>query len=138
MSCPYFWPAEPRTSSSPRHIMLPLGDLWSGECRAAPDQSFIPDDSRLHRLCNIGYARGACDRFPDTHSPDAVRFTIAQHDGTRVHLYFVIERDHHPFAHGPLEYCPTRQSLVAGAPADGSLARQAEAYAASYLRRKES
>jgi hypothetical protein len=140
MSCPYFWPAEPRPSTSPRHIMLPLGDFWSGECRATAGQPWTPDDSHLHRLCNLGYARGACDRFPAANSPDtpdAVRFTISRVEGQLIHLYFVIERDHHPFAHGPLAYSTAEQSLVTGSSAGESLARQAEAYAGSYLRRKD-
>jgi len=119
--------------------MLPLGDLFGGECRATAGQPSTPDDSHLHRLCNLGYARGVCDRFPHGAGPDipdAVRFTISRDDGPLVHLYFVIERDHQPFAHGPLAYSTTEQSLVDNSAGD-LLARQAEAYAGSYLRRKD-
>jgi hypothetical protein len=137
MSCPYFRPAVPRSGASPRHIMLPLGDLWTGECHANPDSPWTPEDSRLHKLCNLGYARGTCDRFPAADSPDAVRFTIAHDGGALIHLYYVIERDHHPFAHGPLEYSAASQAVVAGSSASTSLARQAEAYVDSYLRHKE-
>lgn len=99
----------------------------------------MPDDTRLHRLCNLGYARGVCDRFPhaEGQGPDAVRFTISEDSESLVRLYYVIERDHHPFAHGPLDYSTAQQALDAGSSASPSLARQAEAYAGSYLRRKE-
>jgi hypothetical protein len=134
MSCPYFHPAEPRRSDgNRRHAMLPLGDLWTGECHALKDKSWVPDDERVNKFCNLGYARGHCDRFPDNAGPDAVRFTVSRDNGSSLLLYYVIERDHHPFAHGPLE-CPLPQRTVAAA---GPLARQAEAYAGSYFRRKE-
>src|SRR5262245_23863030 len=104
MSCPYFWPAERRTDSmAPRDVMLPLVDLWTGTCHAFADQPWQPDESRLRRLCNLGYARGVCDRFPSESPSDTVRFTISNDAGAAVHLYFVIERDHHPVAHGAIE-----------------------------------
>jgi hypothetical protein len=116
--------------------MLPLGDMWTGECRAT-GQSCRPDDATLHRLCNLGYARGDCHRFPGADSPDAVRFTISRDSVSTIQIYYVIERDHHPFAHGPLEYSPDLHGLTPGSTASAALARQAEAYASSYLRRKE-
>jgi hypothetical protein len=86
-------------------------------------------------LCNLGYARGACPRFPNGEGPDAVRFTVQAVEETGLRLYYVVERDHHPFAHGPLEF-----SLASGAlmnPPHGQwLGRQALAYVRSYLRRK--
>ena len=64
-----------------------------------------------------------------------MRFTVRRDDGRALHLYYVLERDHHPLAHGTLEY-----SLAAAAfaqpPANTILSRQAEAYVMSYLRRK--
>lgn len=118
--------------------MLPLGDLWTGRC-VAGDQPFTPDDPTLHRLCNLGYARGACRDFPNAlETPDAVRFTISGQSGDVVQLYYVIERDHRPFAHGRLDYSVAQHTLCPGSAPGASLARQAEAYADSYLRRKES
>jgi hypothetical protein len=61
-----------------------------------------------------------------------VRFAISGHDGATVRLYYVIERNHHPFAHGPLEHTG---AVVPGA--SPLLARQAQAYVQSYLRRKQ-
>jgi hypothetical protein len=77
--------------------------------------------------CNLGYARGECPRFPQGDGPDAVRFTISGDDAAGVHVYYVMERNHLPFAHG---------SLGEGAGADPTLARQAAAYVESYRRRK--
>jgi hypothetical protein len=140
MSCPYFDPVAPRfAGSGPETAMLPLGDAWTGICRATPDQPWQPDHATLGPLCNLGYARGTCARFPQGDGPDAVRFAVSSdvssdissdQDAT-IHLYYVIERDHHPFAHGPLEH--TSAGVQGAGPL---LARQAQAYARSYLRRK--
>jgi hypothetical protein len=137
MSCPYFYPLQPREAvGGRRSAMLPLGDLWTGRCHAAPQEPCQPDDAALRPLCNLGYARGTCARFPNAADlPDAVRFTIARDEGELLHLYYVIERDHHPFAHGPLEYSVAHAGCTR-APAGDNLERQACAYAESYLRRK--
>ena len=116
--------------------MLPLGGDWAGICHAAPEHSWQPDAPMLRPLCNLGYARGACNRFPDDDGPDAVRFTISSDDGATLRLYYVVERNHHPFAHGPLEYSLASKSLVIP-PASENLNRQAQAYVESYLRRME-
>jgi hypothetical protein len=131
MACPYFFPVEAHAGSA----MLPLGDWWSGLCHA-PGVPREAGGTCGDTGCNLGYARGACARFPEGEGPDAVRFTIAGHQGGIVRIGYVVERDHHPFAHGRLEY-----SAAAGGFAPPSLpvllARQAEAYVESYLRRKK-
>ena len=115
--------------------MLPLGDSWSGVCRAVPEAPCEPAPDIARPLCNLGYARGHCDRFPAGSGPDAVRFTIAADLGASLRLYYVLERDHHPFAHGPLEYSVDAAAFDTP-PASESLDSQARAYIASYLRRK--
>jgi hypothetical protein len=136
MACPYFDPVEPRSPAlSADTAMLPLGDAWAGICLAAPDRPSHPDDSILRPLCNLGYARGECACFPVADGPDAVRFTITRDDGTSIHIYYVVERDHHPYAHGALEYSSDRDGLL-DPPPQATLARQACAYVRSYLRRK--
>ena len=115
--------------------MLPLGDAWAGVCRAVPDQPYPPAESVLEPYCNFGYARGHCDRFPADCGPDAVRFTIVSDDGASLRLYYVLERDHRPFAHGPLEFSVTRGELTTAT--EGALtSRQVSAYTDSYLRRR--
>jgi hypothetical protein len=110
--------------------LLPLGDWWNGACRAAPDTPATTCDTN----CNFGYARGVCARFPAGEGPDAVRFTISSHEGPTVRIYYVVERDHHPFAHGRLEYSLTASAFETPLES-GTLMRQAEAYVESYLRR---
>ena len=142
--------------------MLPLGGRWRGMCRADVEAAAEPEES-MRPVCNLGYARGVCRQFPAGDGPDAVRFTVTGDRGGSVGLYYVMERDHHPFAHGRLEYArdkgaivtfpATRDDRVAGSlngasppeaacrPAKGSagetLCRQAQAYAESYRRRKD-
>jgi len=138
MACPYFYPLERRPrGSNPRSAMLPLGDVWTGLCRAPSASPDPPDDATLRLVCALGYARARCPRFPMQDSTaDAVRFVIRSDDGITLRLQYVLERDHHPLTHGPLEY-----SLSAGRfvphPDGEILNRQAEAYVQSYLSRKK-
>jgi hypothetical protein len=136
MSCPYFYPMQPRAEDADsRSAMLPLGNFWAGVCRAAPGADCAPDEEVVRALCHLGYARGQCPRFPAEELADAVRFVIRGDDGGSLHLYYVLERDHHPLAHGRLEYS-LGEATFAEAPANPIIRRQAEAYVASYLRRK--
>lgn len=115
---------------------MPLGGTFTGTCHADPQQPVPPDESALHRLCNIGYARGVCPRFPAADpGPDAARFTLSSDDGATLRMYYVLERDHQPFAHGRLEFT-IREQTFADAPRGDLTARQAAAYAASYLERR--
>src|SRR5690242_18459010 len=132
MSCPYFHPIEPRTADA-RAAMLPLGGLWAGMCEARPDESCRPEETAVRPLCNLGYARGQCSRFPaEDPGPDAVRFTIRRDEGRLVQLSYVLERNHHPFAHGSLEYSRDSEGFTESPHSGGTalLSRQAEAYIA--------
>ncbi len=115
--------------------MLPLGDVWAGICRAVPGRPWRPDRATLLPLCNLGYARGACGCFPPDEGADAVRFAIRGDDGVRLRLDYVLERDHHPFLNGTVEYSLPEGSFVESTAAPG-VACQARAYIQSYLRRK--
>jgi hypothetical protein len=134
MACPYFYPIESRGRQA-HDAMLPLGDRWTGVCHARPDLPAQPDEANLRPLCNLGYARGSCTRFPDSDGPDAVRFAIFRDEAGLIGISYVVERDHHPFAHGRLEYA-AEAGAFAVPPSSGILARQAQAYAESYRRRK--
>ncbi len=171
VACPYFYPLQPEGGWTPLSLsgasarqdaMLPLGGPWRGMCRADPEGAAEPEEN-MRPVCNLGYARGVCRHFPPGDGPDAVRFTVTGDAGGRVGLYYVLERDHHPFAHGRLEYARDNGAIVTPAerrddriadplnearppeaacrPAEGStgetLARQAQAYAESYRRRKQ-
>jgi len=114
--------------------MLPLGDAWDGICRANPEAPCQPDEVTLVTQCNLGYARGCCPHFPAGDGPDAARFTIAADGVETVRVYYVLERDHHPWAHGPLEYSRSSDSF-AGESVGESTLTLARAYIASYLRR---
>jgi hypothetical protein len=116
--------------------MLPLGGAWSGICRAIPGDAWRPEAADVERRCNLGYARGACSRFPDDGGPDAIRFTVSRDESAVLRLYYVAERDHHPFAHGPIEYLRAAAAIAPPHAGSETLDAQARAYAASYLRRK--
>jgi hypothetical protein len=116
--------------------MLPLGDWWIGLCHAVPTAPQEAGGTCCETGCNLGYARGACARFPEGEGPDAVRFTISSHERGVIHIGYVVERDHHPFAAGRLQYSPATNAFTEP-PHPAPLARQAEAYVESYLRRKK-
>ncbi len=114
--------------------MLPLGDAWSGLCHADPDNPWQPGAETLYPLCNIGYARACCPRFPAGDGPDSIRFSVSAAQGALLQLYYVVERDHLPLAHGALEYT-TREAGFRPEPPLPAVARLAGAYVSSYLRR---
>lgn len=114
---------------------MPLGDSWSGWCRAQAESEFAPDSGTAARLCNFGYVRGECSRAPSD-GPDAVRFSISRDRDGVVGIEWVMEKGHYPFANGPLEYVRA-DSTFRETPADSCLAQQARAYVSSYLRRKD-
>lgn len=113
---------------------MPLGDLWSGVCTADPAMPVRPDELTLSDSCNMGYARGRCPRFPVAAGADAVRFCISRDSGDLVQVMYAIEQDHHPLAHGTVEYA--RSSGTFGTALNAKLETQARAYISSYLRRK--
>jgi hypothetical protein len=83
-------------------------------------------------LCNWGYARGRCDRFPPDAPADAVRFSIAAEDQRSVRLIYVLERDHAPVEHGEIE-CSLASWSFSPAGASDLLLSQARAFVESYL-----
>jgi hypothetical protein len=129
MACPYFYPVA-RFETSPWSVppRLPLGDAFSGECRApqsnvqSPAQ---PDERRLREVCNLGYGRHACEQFPAGSAADAIRFHVAKDEGELIHIQYIFEKDCWPGEHGD----------VAGL-ADETLRRQAQVFGESYIRRR--
>jgi hypothetical protein len=122
MACPLFLPASPLTGFALE--AMPLGDLYGGEC-AGDTGALIPSDT-LRCCCNVGYARGRCERANQSDA-DAVRFLIKANRGGAVEVAWAIERNHHPMAVGTMNF------TEATTPAD-PLERQAAAYVASYIR----
>jgi hypothetical protein len=135
MACPYFYPiARFETSSWAVPPRLPLGDPYTGECRAE-NTAFLPDETRVRQICNLGYGRGRCDHFPDRAGADAVRFHVASDAGELIRIQYVFERECWPHGHGVFECHATTGKLSSGP--DGEILRkQAEAFVESYLRRK--
>jgi len=117
MPCPFFYPIERFDAGIT--VRFPLIDPYRGECHSSAE-SQTPDDATLLACCNMGYARGRCDRFHSCDGPDAVRFAIGPGDVIR----YAREQDHFPFDAGELSL-----------PGDGILAHQAKAFLNSYQRR---
>ena len=116
MACPFFLPVRRLDSGgwnpAPR---LPLGDAYGGSCQALVTAPFEPPEAIQRDLCNSGYARGRCSRFPDNGAADAVRFSvIGDHDG-RVTLVYILEKDHAPLEHGLMDAAGAREPLASQA-----------------------
>ena len=136
MACPFFHPSAPLSGQPGSDTAIfPLGDCFAGACHAQPGNPLEPDHESLRRSCNFGYARGICPRFPHADCADAVRFTISRDDASGIGIYYVMERDHHPYLHGPLAYSQA-SGRFEGPVEIGELLPQAQAYLSSYLRRK--
>ena len=136
MSCPFFVPARRlETTGWVRPPRLPLGDPWAGSCQARAGETFEPPESQQREVCNCGYARGRCDRFPPNAAPDAVRFSVQEAPGERLRVTFVLEKEHRPIEHGVLEYT-MEGARASGDPASPALHWQSQAFVESYLRRR--
>lgn len=133
VACPYFYPTAPLVAPGGRALGWPLGDPWLGRCEADPERHWQPAEPLLRECCNTGYARGACQCFPETAEVDAHRFTVSSDLETRVRLLWSSEKDHRPQAAGELEI--TVEQQAADHP-DPRLARQAWAFARGYFDRK--
>jgi hypothetical protein len=135
MACPYFYPVA-RFETSPWSVppRLPLGDAFSGECRA-PGNSAQPDETRTREICNFGYGRGRCEQFPTSSTADAIRFHVAKDAGELIEIQYIFEKDCWPGEHGVLEYVHTSVN-AARMSACATLQRQADAFLESYLKRR--
>jgi hypothetical protein len=134
MACPYFYPVARLDTNywavSPR---LPLGDAYSGECRAQ-ESSFQPDEKTARQFCNLGYGRGGCARFPSDAEADAVRFHIAGEAAGLIRIQYIVEKDCWPREHGTFE-CSMPSQELSGGVADEILRRQLVTFVESYRRR---
>jgi hypothetical protein len=127
MACPYFFPVA-RFETSPWSIppRLPLGDAFSGECRA-PGTSAQPEETHVREVCNFGYGRDRCEQFPAHSAFDAIRFHVSSDSGGVIQIQYVCEKDCWPTEHG---------DAGAGSTLTEVLRRQADAFVESYVRRR--
>ena len=121
---------------------LPLGGGWSGRCAAPGHEGAQPSDEELHQFCNLGYAV-KCSRLPVQRDCDAVRFSVARDQGSRLLLWFVREAGHRPLQHGTVEYdvehgtWNSSHSEPGGEPnLLSNIQKMLECYVQSYLQRR--
>lgn len=136
MACPFFAPSRRlEIAGWVRPPRFPLGDPFGGACHAQPADVIEPTEARQRELCNCGYARGRCDRFPGGSAADAVRFSVTDETPAKLLVVYVVEKDHAPAEFGTLEYAIDDASL--GGPAISDvLVQQARAFLESYLSRR--
>lgn len=112
---------------------VPLGDVYRGECRAQTEPH-TPDEARLF-LCNLGYARDECTRFPAESPVDQTRFALADETPPTLVIRVVQEGACRPLGSVTLEFHVERQVWTT-AHDDPIIQRQAEAYLEAYFRRR--
>lgn len=135
MPCPFFLPLRRvdesgRWEHAPR---WPLIDLYFGVCRARSGEVIEADESIQRDLCNCGYARGRCDRFPSDGSADAMRFSVVNEADGVLRIVMVMENEHAPVEHRELEYVIATAEFVDPPTSDIVLA-QARTFVESYRR----
>ena len=136
MACPFFVPSRRlEIAGWVRPPRFPLGDPFGGACHARSGDVIEPPEARQRELCNCGYARGRCDRFPGDSAADAVRFSVTDDTATRVSVVYVVEKDHAPAEFGTLEYL-VDESRLDGPHISDVLVQQARAFLESYLSRR--
>lgn len=137
MACPFFVPLrrlDQGDHSGPwlNPPRLPLGEAYHGICQALATEPFEPPESAQRELCNCGYARGRCDRFPAGSQADAVRFSVRRDRRARLEIVYILEKNHSPAEHGVFEYLVGEARMI-GLPSHLRLEEQARAFLASYL-----
>ena len=141
MACPFFVPSRRlEITGWVRPPRYPLGDPFGGTCHARPAEVIEPPEAPHQRdLCNCGYARGRCDRFPGDSDADAVRFSVTDDTPNRLSMVYVVEKDHAPVQFGTLEYAwvnDVDDARLHGPHISEVLIQQARAFLESYLSRR--
>ena len=133
MACPFF---EPRTIARfPQKVgaRLPLLDEYEGLCLAMAE-AFQPPDELRFRVCNHGYGRGSCPRFPTTESRSCARFDVRGASAEALELLLVEEQDHAPVRWQAHRYYFETERLEPDL-GDRCIRAQALAFCRSYTRR---
>lgn len=134
MACPFFMPVEKLNGAWLHPSRLPLGSGWDGQCSAPGHEGARPSEQELHEFCNLGYA-AKCSRLPVKRDCDAVRFSVARDQGSRLLLWFVCETGHRPAGQGMLEYDVERSQWMSSH-SDSRIQKMLECYVDSYLQRR--
>jgi hypothetical protein len=116
---------------------MPLGDPYRGHCHVDAAGAVEPTESDQRELCNCGYARNRCARFP-AGAADAVRFSVAEDAGGVVRVIWIVESSHSPQAFGSLDYFVDAAEFAGDGRVGASIlvTAQARAFVESYLRRR--
>jgi hypothetical protein len=134
LACPFFMPIQKLDGGWLHPSRLPLGGGWHGTCSAPGHEGTQPSEHELHEFCNLGYA-AKCSRMPVEREFDAIRFSVARDQGSRLLLWFVCETGHRPARHGTLQYDIGGNQWVSSH-SDPRIQKMAECYVQAYLQRR--
>lgn len=128
MSCQFFEPLAPVLDPQFRNGRLPLIQEHEGMCHAGGADTFANGP-----VCNHGYARGNCERFPKEEPSIALRYSVLRCDGRELEVLCIAEENHVPVRSRRLHFSPDLNRL-SEMDLDACLAAQAIAFSRSYLR----
>lgn len=134
MACPFFMPLHRLNGAWLHPSRLPLGGGWDGHCSAPGHEGVRASEQEVQEFCNLGYAT-KCARLPVERDCDAVRFSVARDQGSRLLLSFVCETGHRPTTHGTLEY-DVEQSQWTSSHSDLRIQKMLDCYVQAYLERR--
>ncbi len=134
MACPFFVPVRKLDGAWLHPSRLPLGGGWDGHCSAPGHEGAHPSGQELHEFCNLGYA-AKCSRLPSQRDCDAVRFSVARDQDSRLQVWFVCETSHRPAKYGTAEYDVDRRTWISSQ-SDQRIQKMLECYLQSYLQRR--
>lgn len=134
LACPFFMPVQKLEGAWLHPARLPLGAGWEGHCSAPGHEGTLPSGEELHEFCNMGYA-AKCSRLPVDRDCDAVRFSVARDQGSRLQVWFICESAHRPSKHGTLEYDLSHAAWTSSH-SDPRIQKMLECYVQSYLQRR--
>jgi hypothetical protein len=134
LACPFFMPVQKLDGARLHSSRLPLGSAWDGLCCAPGHEGAQPSPEELHEFCHLGYA-AKCSRLPSERDCDAVRFSVARDQGSRLLLWLVGETGHRPTDRGRLEYNANRRPWISSHPPP-RMQKMLECYLQSYLQRR--
>jgi hypothetical protein len=136
VACPYFLPEQELVQLGFTHPQrLPLGAGWRGSCTAPGQAGCTPNEDELKNGCNLGYARG-CRRLPVERTADAVRFAIVRERTGEIEVCYAYERNYLPGKYGSLQFT-LADGVWTALNSEIQLARMAQCFLQSYLRRRE-
>lgn len=101
MPCPLFEPQKKTELAQSPLGRFPLLFEFEGACGSTTPKG---GDQQHLQICNLGYAKGRCSRFPDDFPVSAVRFHVTAKTAQVLSVLVLEEADHWPYFSYPIKF----------------------------------